>query len=679
MESKTGGSLAGGLLILAAIVVLSPFVSPLVTYTIDGNTVYIDIADKGRITQTPHTLHDFTNQPELNVTSYFDEPMEIDIAFGFDTSAAFPTRALLLKPHTKEETRSFTCDPPRWYNYTTDPNHFWCWFDYHEIDNSTGKEVLIGRELVFDHAFDVADPQTNTAYWNETEEHDWIDVSSRFSVEEREYNGKDTWYFVTNVEFQPGETKTLKPTIHVLPGSSGKYDICIKPSSLSLPEARDQEALVCLDPWWNDAWQYKRPINITNNDGSEVITNGHTLNVTFDHASLVSSGKSNANGTDVRILENDASERDSVLCLGSSWDSSSTCLQFNLTSNLAAGGTNTTGFQLYYGNPLAGGRKENLSAIFVIGEDWENDQEHYPWQSIMTGGSCSSTIAGGMLHIDNLDKQQSCLYWIDLAQIGLSSLDGHRVQSWFNYSWDGPEVSGIVFESVSDTNATGWDGPIFAGFRRTYAGSGYSLLYDDDGAGDSTGTNVAANSGDRINQTQIIDGTAEELVINANRATDSMTALGGTMRYFYVVSNQGTGGSGLAGDASIDDVRLMHYHSPEPTIVLGSEQANSGGEEQEAREAIEQGIENALPLAPISTDQQIYLVDQDANHHRGSFDKATRQGNQSWGFNYVASGEAFTDLPSLPPGLNIWENESLTSAEIELQVEGFINETEVSP
>jgi len=95
----------------------------------------------------------------------------------------------------------------------------------------------------------------------------------------------------------------------------------------------------------------------------------------------------------------------------------------------------------------------------------------------------------------------------------------------------------------------------------------------------------------------------------------------------------------------------------------------------EGNRAIEIGINNSLPNNPITSNQQIYLVNTSGQHFLGKFDKATILGNQTWAFNYIALGESFTNIPSLFKVLNIWENQSLSFNEIVNQVSIFINST----
>jgi hypothetical protein len=69
------------------------------------------------------------------------------------------------------------------------------------------------------------------------------------------------------------------------------------------------------------------------------------------------------------------------------------------------------------------------------------------------------------------------------------------------------------------------------------------------------------------------------------------------------------------------------------------------------------------------------IVYPDGTHSLGTFDKSVSEENQTWGFNYITSGEEYTDMDSLFNLVNIWENESLEYNDTVDQVENFINNT----
>ena len=99
--------------------------------------------------------------------------------------------------------------------------------------------------------------------------------------------------------------------------------------------------------------------------------------------------------------------------------------------------------------------------------------------------------------------------------------------------------------------------------------------------------------------------------------------------------------------------------------------------EQQGRQAIEEAINNTIPSADVYTDQQIYLRYLNSNQSKGEFDKVAILNYQTWAFNYITSGENYTNIQSMGNTVNVWENSSLSYNEIVSQVEEFINSTKI--
>jgi len=74
--------------------------------------------------------------------------------------------------------------------------------------------------------------------------------------------------------------------------------------------------------------------------------------------------------------------------------------------------------------------------------------------------------------------------------------------------------------------------------------------------------------------------------------------------------------------------------------------------------------------------QQIYTINASTGtQSKGKFDKVALWKNQTWAFNYVTTGESFTNIGNLGRTVMIWENSSLSSNQITHQVEVLINST----
>lgn len=233
-------------------------VSAVSAFTVDGNKVFIDDSNV-YMAQEPHTLGS-SGWVTNNLTSkHFSG--NIDVYFGFDSSAALPVKAELYSPHEISETKSYNCDPPYWYNRTA--THFWCWHNVTTTitDNQTGQnETVTTAYLVFDHDYETSNIGANTFSWTETHIEDYKNVADKFTKVNYNYNGKDTWYYAKNVPVQAGTEYSFRTYIQIQFNTQGKYDWCVKPSSETLSQAIANGHLYCLDPWWNMSYPYRYKI-----------------------------------------------------------------------------------------------------------------------------------------------------------------------------------------------------------------------------------------------------------------------------------------------------------------------------------------------------------------------------------------------------------------------------------
>jgi hypothetical protein len=100
-------------------------------------------------------------------------------------------------------------------------------------------------------------------------------------------------------------------------------------------------------------YPYRQRITITSD--SYDVPAGYAVSTTFDHAVLVSAGKSQADGDDIRVVYWDSSrwvELDRILDPISSWNNTSTTIWFALQQGMSASSSDGN-YYLYYGSPLA--------------------------------------------------------------------------------------------------------------------------------------------------------------------------------------------------------------------------------------------------------------------------------------------------------------------------------------
>lgn len=122
--------------------------------------------------------------------------------------------------------------------------------------------------------------------------------------------------------------------------------------------------------WWNPNYDFRQRIDV---DTSVAAPGEYTLTFTIDHAALVSTGLSQPDGSDLRVLRWDGSswtELDRILDDGSAWNQVTTTLRFRTTEPIAAASSST--YWLYFGNDspaLAFADPEN---VFLLIEDFES-------------------------------------------------------------------------------------------------------------------------------------------------------------------------------------------------------------------------------------------------------------------------------------------------------------------
>jgi hypothetical protein len=95
------------------------------------------------------------------------------------------------------------------------------------------------------------------------------------------------------------------------------------------------------DPWWNGSWPYRKMINITELNNTN-LTN-YQVNLAINSTALISSGKMNADCSDLRIADDYASEIPYWIESGCNTTSTQVWIKINLSAS------NSKIVYLYYG------------------------------------------------------------------------------------------------------------------------------------------------------------------------------------------------------------------------------------------------------------------------------------------------------------------------------------------
>ncbi len=123
-----------------------------------------------------------------------------------------------------------------------------------------------------------------------------------------------------------------------------------------------------LDYRWSADYDYRRQITVR---AQNAVTTGYAVVLSFDHATLVSTGKSLASGDDVRVRYWNGSsmvELDRILDPTSAWNTGTTTIWFPLQAAIGASGTDQN-YYVYYGNLADSNPPANGDNIFLDYED----------------------------------------------------------------------------------------------------------------------------------------------------------------------------------------------------------------------------------------------------------------------------------------------------------------------
>ncbi|MHA2275966.1 MAG: DUF2341 domain-containing protein, partial [Candidatus Kariarchaeaceae archaeon] len=200
---------------------------------------------------------------------------------------------------------------------------------------------------------------TKTADWISTEYNNQIDPTSFYSTGLAEQNIPAPWY---NEDW------------------------------LYRKEITINQSMVEETPWYDTDWQYRKKIVVSANYST--IPSNYSVSLTFDHSTLVSNGKSRADGDDVRVVYWNGStwnDLDRMLEPDSLWNSSSTKVFFKTQSQITANSSDVN-YYLYYGNNLADPPPTNSSDIFFFYDGFESGNLS-SWDGFSEGSAGDSISA----------------------------------------------------------------------------------------------------------------------------------------------------------------------------------------------------------------------------------------------------------------------------------------------
>ena len=329
-------------------------------------------------------------------------------------------------------------------------------------------------------------------------------------------------------------------------------------------------------PWWSCAYQYRDPVTIT--AGSSAVPAGYAVSITFDHAALVTAGKSLANGDDLRVVYwNGASwiELDRFLDPGSSWDSATTEVWFKTQVAIGASSSDTDHF-LYYGNPVAGAPPADPNNIFAFYDGFESG-DVTAWDTTFTqpGDTISTTTTpvhsgtdAGRADVDATDPGQATVR-DDFASIqgfastmwvyfpaGYNFNQDTSVNQFFGGVWGEQQLSLIVRAPTQDVFI--WNNVAGQG----YFGSPATVI----NTGQWYRLEMKSLISPTVGRAELwVDGVRE--VNESNRNTGIVNTDNNLVGIYWKPSGPNT--------LYFDDVFNRLWVDPEPTTALNGEEDNS--------------------------------------------------------------------------------------------------------
>lgn len=226
-------------------------------------------------------------------TQYFDinklsESDYICLAYVFNEPIEYG-KIYYKKTTEGNYTNEASCNPPFTYNYS---------------DNILN--CYNGTELLYSQHYDSYDLLNYKIYWNEPyTKIEWIDKTNIINNIER--NGKYIYYtgsplsfpgFTYKIQYKPKSVDDSYKWDLRIWGTSTDNCLCVLNNSCDF--------LSDFDPaWFNYSWDYRKNITITNNSAPTVSNYYFPYEIKIDTGALITAGKMQADGDDLRLIDPD--------------------------------------------------------------------------------------------------------------------------------------------------------------------------------------------------------------------------------------------------------------------------------------------------------------------------------------------------------------------------------------
>jgi hypothetical protein len=202
--------------------------------------------------------------------------------------------------------------------------------------------------------------------------------------------------------------------------------------------------------WWNESWQYRQKIQLTNSTGSDLTD--FQVSTTVDTAALITAGKMiTTTCQDMRFTDSKGQQLDYWIEENNPGCNSATTKVW-LKAPKVYSGTNATSIYMYYGNPSATASQSG-DKVFEFFDDFDGSSIDAGKWDIVNSPTGSSSVSGGSLTITSSGADwwgtADTSYYLD-SKNGFGSL--YVTESKINAVSTGGYVRFFALRSGSATN-----------------------------------------------------------------------------------------------------------------------------------------------------------------------------------------------------------------------------------
>ena len=330
-------------------------------------------------------------------------------------------------------------------------------------------------------------------------------------------------------------------------------------------------------PWWSPNHPYRRQLNVGNYNRTRILPAGTQVPAEINHSDLVTSGKSLANASDLRVAWFNRSSG-AYLSLEryntTNFNNARTRIWFNLQRNVSAG-ANDTDYFLYYGNFSAGPAPDDPRRVFLLYDDFaDNNYKNATNWTVKVNSTVWAAVAGNLTV--NSSNCKAAIFagdtgWRDYvveAEVLLDPTTGQQNASllyYFNSTYTGGYESTMMGGSLDDARIYRW-----SGLNGTGASCGGRTQLDTSDIGNVQNNRwykLKAGAYENYLYT-FVDGTLGNKVYNTVHASGLVGLAAG-----------GTGGAGGSSNVRgrFRNVLVRRWVYPEPSVQLEAEERLAGG------------------------------------------------------------------------------------------------------